>query len=212
MISWSGGKDSALALHNVSSKGRKILGLLTTLTSDFERISMHGVRRSLLLAQGRALDLNLEEVWIPKDATNTIYEKRFAEKVLKYRAPVIFGDLFLEDIRRYRENLFRRLGVRAEFPLWGRDTKKLAEQFIELGFGALVCTVDPRKLGWEFCGREFDYSFLRDLPEGVDPCGENGEFHTFVYKGPIFRIEIGVTRGEIVLRDGFYFCDIMPKR
>ena len=214
LVSWSGGKDCALALREIvatSSPKKKILGLITTITFDFQRVSMHGVRRSLIQAQAASLGLPLEEVFIPRNAPNAVYEERFAKGVSKYGAQsIVFGDLFLADVRGYREAFLRsRLGVGAEFPLWGRDTAELARKFVELGFGAIVCTVDQRKLGREYCGREFDRSFIEDLPQGVDPCGENGEFHTFAYRGPIFSREISVARGDVVLRDGFYFCDLI---
>jgi uncharacterized protein (TIGR00290 family) len=212
-MSWSGGKDSALALHEIiETGGYEIKALLTTVTADFDRISMHGVRRSLLHAQASSLGLPLEEVWIPKGASNETYEAQMRAALSKQRdagvEAVAFGDLFLRDIRDYREDRLGRAAMRGLFPLWGRDTGRLSREFIELGFRAVVCCVDPRRLGKEFCGREFDRSFLDSLPPGVDPCGENGEFHTFVYAGPIFNNEIGVMKGKVVLRDGFYFADL----
>jgi uncharacterized protein (TIGR00290 family) len=215
-MSWSGGKDSALALHEVIKTGAyEVRALLTTVTADFDRISMHGVRRSLLHAQASSLGLPLEEVWIPKGASNETYEAQMRAALSKQREAgveeVAFGDLFLRDIRDYREERLGQVAMRGLFPLWGRDTSRLSRELIELGFRAVVCCVDPRRLGKEFCGREFDRPFLESLPPGVDPCGENGEFHTFVYAGPIFKSKIGVTKGEVVLRDGFYyFADLLP--
>ncbi len=188
--------------------------LLTTVTKDFDRISMHGVRRTLLHEQAASLGLPVEEVWIPKDASNDAYEVQMKAVLLKHRdegiEEVAFGDLFLQDIRAYREERLGQIAMKGLFPLWGRDTTKLAREFVELGFKAVVCCVDPRRLAREFCGREYDLSFLESLPSGVDPCGENGEFHTFVYSGPIFKDEITIKSGEVVLRDGFYFADILP--
>jgi uncharacterized protein (TIGR00290 family) len=189
--------------------------LLTTVTQEFDRISMHGVRRSLLSAQASSLGLPLEEVWIPREASDEIYEDRMRRVLTKYKdmgiEQVVFGDLFLQDIRSYREERLAQIGMRGLFPLWGRDTKKLATEFIETGFRAVVCCVDSRKLPGEFCGRDYDASFLESIPATVDPCGENGEFHTFVYAGPIFGKEIPITKGEVVLRDGFYFTDLVPR-
>lgn len=215
LMSWSGGKDSSLALHKVRDQGSyDVNALVTTVTEEFDRVSMHGVRRSLLHAQASSLGLPLEEVWIPKDASNEVYEARMKAVLLKRRAEgveqVAFGDLFLQDIRTYREERLEQIGMRGLFPLWGVDTAELAAQFIEQGFRAVICCVDPKQLGKEFCGREFDRSLLESLPRGVDPCGENGEFHTFVYAGPIFKKEIGIKKGAVVLRGGFYFADLLP--
>jgi uncharacterized protein (TIGR00290 family) len=176
---------------------------------------MHGVRRALLHAQASSLGLPLEEVWIPKDASNEVYEAQMKAVLLKHRddegvVDVVFGDLFLQDIRRYREERLGQVGMRGLFPLWGLDTGKLSLEFIERGFRAVVCCTDPRWLGKEFCGKEFDRSFLESLPPGVDPCGENGEFHTFVHAGPIFSEPIAVEIGPVVERDGFVFADVKP--
>jgi uncharacterized protein (TIGR00290 family) len=215
ILSWSGGKDSSLALYEMlTRKDFKIVSLLTTLTTDFDRISMHGVRRALLQKQAEFLHLPIEEVWIRKDGTNAEYESQMSKILAKHQSDgvrhVVFGDLFLEDIRSYREEKLSKMGMEGVFPLWKRDTMKLASFFIKRGFKAIVCTVDPKALDPGFCGREFDESFLSDLPTRIDPCGENGEFHTFVYSGPIFGEEIGVKKGEVASRDGFYFADIIP--
>ena len=217
LLSWSGGKDSSLSYYVGGQSGDyEISGLLTTVTEDYQRISMHGVRRDLLQRQARAMKLPLYEVMIPKQASNEIYEEKTRQMLLELRdrekiSKVVFGDLFLQDIRVYREKFLVKLGLGCEFPVWGRNTKELAYYFIEKGFKAIICCVDPRKIGSEFCGREYDSKFLSELPQKVDPCGENGEFHTFVYDGPIFQSKINVKVGVIVERDGFYFADILPK-
>lgn len=215
ILSWSGGKDSSLALYEARSKGFEVVSLVTTITKDFDRISMHGVRRSLLLKQAELLRLPVDEVWIRKSAPNSGYESQMSTALSKRYADgvrhVIFGDLFLEDIRKYREDRLSAMGMTGVFPLWKRDTKELASYFIDEGFKAILCTVDPKALDPRFCGRDFNEALLSDLPAGVDPCGENGEFHTFVYGGPIFENEIAVKKGEVVLRDGFYFADIVPE-
>jgi uncharacterized protein (TIGR00290 family) len=209
LLSWSGGKDSSLALFEISkSKDYEVVSLLTTLTRDFDRVSMHGVRRQLLLEQAKSIGLPIDEVWIRKGANNAEYEEQLL-KVLAERGSggvrhVIFGDIFLEDVRRYREERLVRVKMSGVFPLWRMDTRKLARYFVAQGFRAIVCTVDPKALDPKFCGREFDDTFLEDLPASVDPCGEHGEFHTVVYAGPIVR------KGEVILRDGFYFADILP--
>ena len=188
---------------------------MTTVTEEFDRISMHGVRRSLLSAQASSLGLPVEEVWIPKNSSNEIYETRMREVLTRYKdrgvERVAFGDIFLQDIRSYREERLAQIGMRGVFPLWERNTSRLAREFVDSGFRAVVCCVDPRRLPGEFCGREYDLAFLESIPASVDPCGENGEFHTFVYAGPIFSNEIPILKGEVVLRDGFYFADVVPR-
>ena len=216
LLSWSGGKDSALALQElVRARQYTVRALLTTVTEEFDRISMHGVRRSLLSAQASSLGLPVEEVWIPKNSSNEIYETRMREVLTRYKdrgvERVAFGDIFLQDIRSYREERLAQIGMRGVFPLWERNTSRLAREFVDSGFRAVVCCVDPRRLPGEFCGREYDLAFLESIPASVDPCGENGEFHTFVYAGPIFSNEIPILKGEVVLRDGFYFADVVPR-
>jgi uncharacterized protein (TIGR00290 family) len=215
LLSWSGGKDSSLCLYETTKGGEFVVAaLLTTLTRDFDRISMHGVRRELLEMQASALGLQLDEVWISKNAANAEYEDQMRKALERRKAEgikhVIFGDLFLEDIRKYREDRLSQIGVQGVFPLWGRPTRDVANLFIEKGFRAILCCTDPKAIPKEFCGREFDRQLLSDLPSSVDPCGENGEFHTFVYDGPIFKKRIEVRVGEVVQRDGFYFADIIP--
>ena len=217
IFAWSGGKDSALALAEVLSSGRdQVVGLLTTVTAGHDRISMHGVRRTLLHRQAKALGLPLREVLISPQSSNEEYEAKMGAALadLTAAAPavdgVVFGDLFLEDIRAYRERMLARIGMRGLFPLWHRDTARLAGEFVRRGYKAILACVDSRALAAEFAGREFDAALLADLPRGVDPCGENGEFHTFVYGGPIFANPLSVRRGQIVVREGrFVYCDLV---
>jgi uncharacterized protein (TIGR00290 family) len=215
-LSWSGGKDSTLALCELRTSGAyDVRVLITTVTQDYERISIHGVRRVLLERQAASLGLPLEIVPIPPSCSNEEYESRLGGGGENCRAQgtstFAAGDLFLEDVRTYREAFARRHGMSTLFPLWGRDTKRLAREFIEAGFRAILTCVDTHALDGGFAGRDFDLALLRDLPNEVDPCGENGEFHTFVWNGPGFTFPIPCMRGEIVLREGrFAFCDVMP--
>jgi uncharacterized protein (TIGR00290 family) len=213
-LSWSGGKDSALTLWTLRSQGIEPEALITTVTDAYERISMHGVRRELLARQANATGIPLVEVRIPPACVNEVYEARMAEAFasapLANVETVAFGDLFLEDIRAYREARLTAGGRRGLFPLWGRDTGALAREFIAAGFRAIVVCLDPRSLDASFAGRAYDEQFLADLPASVDPCGENGEFHTFVHGGPTFTESIGCETGEVVERDGFVFCDLAP--
>ncbi|HXZ98132.1 MAG TPA: diphthine--ammonia ligase [Candidatus Acidoferrum sp.] len=216
-LSWSGGKDSALAFRELSRDPRyEVRSLLTTVTEGYDRISMHGVRIPLLDQQANALRLPLVKVPIPQSANNEQYESKMREALARERAngvtTVAFGDIFLEDIRRYREEKLSQVGMKAIFPIWKRDTRELALEFINAGFRAILTCVDSKQLDGSFVGRTFDRSLLEDLPSKVDPCGENGEFHTFVYSGPIFSQPIPVRKGEIVLRENrFYYCDLLPK-
>jgi uncharacterized protein (TIGR00290 family) len=213
-LGWSGGKDSALALQALRAAGREPVALLTTVTEGVERISIHGVRRELLHRQARATGIEVVEVRIPLPCPNEVYEARMEEALarppLDAVAEVAFGDLFLEDIRAYREERLAPTGRSALFPVWGRDTAALARDFLEAGFEAIVATVDPRSLDASFAGRAYDADFLQELPSHVDPCGENGEFHTFVHAGPVFDAPIAVETGEVVERDGFVYADILP--
>ncbi|MGH2977251.1 MAG: ATP-binding protein [Gaiellaceae bacterium] len=212
-LSWSGGKDSALALWALTEERDVPTALLVTVTEDYGRVSMHGVRRSLLRQQAAATGLSLVEVEIPADCTNDLYESRmaaaFASSELSEVDEVAFGDLFLEDIRAYRESRLGAAGKRARFPIWGRDTATLARRFLAAGFRAILVCVDPRKLDSSFAGRDYDERLLADLPASVDPCGENGEFHTFVTAGPVLDRPIDCRRGEVVERQGFVFCDLL---
>jgi uncharacterized protein (TIGR00290 family) len=213
-LSWSGGKDSALTLWALRAQGIEPQALITTVTEAFDRISMHGVRRELLRAQAQSAGVALVEVEIPPACVNEVYEaqmaKAFEAEPLASARIVAFGDLFLADIRDYREQRLAASGRRGLFPLWGRDTGLLAREFIEAGFEARIACLDPRALPADFAGRRYDESLLADLPPDVDPCGENGEFHTFVYAGPIFGEPIACQTGEVVERDGFVFCDLVP--
>jgi len=215
LFCWSGGKDSALALHSLLRDPEfQVTGLLTTVTEGFDRISMHGVRRELLHRQADAIGLPVEEVFIPPQCPNTCYEARMAEAMHRCRGRgiqhVAFGDIFLEDLRAYREANLLQAGMKALFPIWKIDTRELAKRFLSEGFRAITACIDPRKLDPSFAGRELDAAFFRDLPSSVDPCGENGEFHTFVFAGPIFQYPIGVQAGRVVERDSFIFCDLLP--
>lgn len=215
VVSWSGGKDSAMALQHVLRDPRfAVAGLLTTITTDFDRISIHGVRTSLLRAQCDALGQRLLTVQIPALCPNAAYEAALTRKLAELRAAqvrdVVFGDLFLEDVRAYRERLVQRVGMRAHFPLWQRDTAELARGFIRDGFRATLVCVDTTQLPARFCGREFDHLLLQQLPSGCDPCGERGEFHTFVHDGPLFAAALPLLRGETVQRDTAVYIDLMP--
>ena len=215
-LSWSGGKDSALALWALRREQTEPVALITTFTEDFERISMHGVRRELARAQTEAAGTALVEVDIPAPCPNEVYEERMAGALgappLDGASAIAFADLFLEDIRAYREERLAAAGRDALFPLWGRDTGELAREFIDAGFEAVLVCVDPAQLDPSFVGRPFDEALLDDLPAGVDPCGENGEFHTFVHAGPVFERPIEIELGEAVMRDGFAFQDLLPAR
>jgi len=215
LFCWSGGKDSAMASHALqSARACRISALLTTITEEYDRISMHGVRRVLLERQAESLGLPLHAVTIPPQCVNVIYEQRMKGALEKHFARgvrrVAFGDIFLEDLRAYRERNLALVGMNAMFPIWKRDTRELAIEFVQMGFRAITVCVDPRVLDASFAGRLLDASFFADLPPGVDPCGENGEFHTFVFEGPVFRTPIPFQIGEKVLRDGFCFCDLLP--
>jgi uncharacterized protein (TIGR00290 family) len=217
LVAWSGGKDSALALGEILRDHRwRVAALLTTVTAEYDRVSMHGVRRALLHRQAEALGLPLREVVISPGASNEEYEGRMTAALQAARdgcsglEEVAFGDLFLADIRAYRERMLARIGMRGVFPIWMRDTRAVADGFVRQGYRAVVVCVDTHALPAAFAGREFDAALLDDLPAGVDPCGENGEFHTFVYAGPGFARPIPHRRGEIVVRDArFVYCDLI---
>jgi uncharacterized protein (TIGR00290 family) len=215
LFCWSGGKDSALALYEIrKANDYRVAALLTTVTEDYDRISMHGVRCALLERQAEELGLPLKKVLIPKDSTNDIYESRMRallEEGLRAGIDTVaFGDIFLEDLKLYRERNLAQLGMKALFPIWKRETSELAQTFIRLGFQAALACVDTAILDASFAGRAYDQDLLRDLPAGVDPCGENGEFHSFAFDGPIFRHRVQHTRGEVVQRDHYCFCDFLP--
>jgi uncharacterized protein (TIGR00290 family) len=218
LLAWSGGKDSTLALERLLGDARYIVvGLVTTVTSTYERIAIHGVRRSILHRQADMLRLPLIEAGIPPQASNDIYESAFASALKRAReatssdvSDIAFGDLFLYDVRNYREAMLTHLGWRGVYPLWNEHTGKLARRFIERGHRAILSCVNTQQLDAAFCGRDFDASLLADLPLSCDPCGENGEFHTCVHASPLFAESIPLTRGERVLRDGrFQYVDLI---
>jgi len=215
LLSWSGGKDSAMALYEIRRAQKyEILSLLTTVTEDYDRISMHGVRSTLLQQQAQSLGLPLEKILISRNASIEEYESKMEITLTKFQqdgvSSVVFGDIFLEGIRKYREEKLSQIGMTGLFPLWKRKTADLAQAFIGLGFKAIVTCVDPKVLDKAFIGRLIDERFLAELPVNVDPSGENGEFHSFVFEGPIFKERIPYIIGEVVLRDSFYFCDLLP--
>ncbi len=226
LFCWSGGKDSAMALYEILQAGSyDVVALLTTLSAPYDRISMHGVRRSLLDEQVRRLGIppanwrgKLEVVSV-STSSNEEYEKKMGQLLSRYKVQgvetVAFGDIFLEDLRKYREDKLASIGMKGLFPLWKRDTMDLAHSFIDRGFKAVLTCVNPKVLDPSFAGRSFDRDLLRDLPGGVDPCGENGEFHSFVFGGPLFKEEIPIQIGERVRRESaghsFWYCDILPK-
>ncbi len=204
-----------MALHALQSmESYRVSSLLTTVTAEYDRISMHGVRRTLLDRQAESIGLPVHKVLIPPQCVNSIYEEQMKQALAEHTARgvrhVAFGDIFLEDLRKYREQNLAQVGMEAIFPIWKRDTQELAHDFLRLKFRAIAVCVDPRVLDPSFAGRELDQSFFDDLPPGVDPCGENGEFHTFVFDGPIFHTPIRCVVGEKVTRDDFCFCDLLP--
>jgi uncharacterized protein (TIGR00290 family) len=215
IYSWSSGKDSAMALHELMKNADcEIASLLTVVTKDYGRISMHGVREELLDLQAVSIGLPLEKIFITKRSGNGEYESLMREALIRRKKDgvkaVAFGDIFLEDLRKYREDRLREVGLEAVFPIWKRDTRELAGSFIEAGFKAIITCVDTKVLDKKFSGRLFDRQFLSELPANVDPCGENGEFHSFVYDGPIFKDPIPCRTGEKVVREErFYYTDIL---
>ncbi len=214
---WSGGKDSAMALHALMQDPKvRVAALLTTVTERYDRISMHGVRRELLGEQAKSIGLPLHEVFIPPDCVNATYEARMEAALLTHFAAgirkVAFGDIFLEDLRDYREKDLARLGMTAIFPIWKRNTRELISSFHARKFRSIAVCVDSRVLDRSFAGRELDRSFFADLPAQVDYCGEQGEFHTFAYDGPIFAWKVEFRVGEHVEREPFIFCDLLPER
>ncbi len=215
LFCWSGGKDSAMALHEIKKNNEyEVVSLLTTITADYDRISLHGVRRILVEQQAQSLDIPLHKVFIPKTCSNEIYAAKMTEALTKFKQEgvenVAFGDIFLEDVRKYREDNLAQLNMKGVFPVWGRDTAELVQSFLALGFKSVVSCIDTKVLDEKFLGRQLDKDFIAELPPGIDPSGENGEFHSFVYDGPIFKERIDYKRGELVLRDSFHFCDLIP--
>lgn len=215
LLCWSGGKDSALALYEMKkSREYDIVALLTTITEGYDRVSLHGVRRALVEQQAQSLGLPLEVVFIPQNCSNQQYESKMRDTLTKFKqvgvSLVAFGDIFLEEVRSYRENNLSQLNMKGLFPLWGRDSAELVKSFLASGFQAVTTCVDVKVLGQEFVGRMLDSDFLAELPANVDPAGENGEFHSFVFDGPLFRERIRYDLGSQVLRDSLYFCDLLP--
>jgi uncharacterized protein (TIGR00290 family) len=218
VMSWSGGKDSALALHELQSDPRyEVVALMTSVSEEFRRVSHHGVREELLEAQAEAIGLPLTKIYLPSGnttpCTNEVYEEIMARVMNEFRSrgvyAVGFGDLFLEDLRAWREANLAKAGMNGVFPIWKRDTHQLSRQIIAMGFKAILSCVEG-KVGTGFVGRAYDARLLEDLPAGIDPCGEFGEFHSFVYDGPCFGRPVAVTVGEIVTRDGRHYADLLP--
>jgi uncharacterized protein (TIGR00290 family) len=216
LLSWSSGKDSAWTLHVLRQRSDvEVVGLLTTINTYFQRVAMHGTRYTLLKAQAEAARLPLWEVPLPWPCSNEVYEQAMAaacaSAVEKGISAIAFGDLFLEDVRRYREDRLRGTGLEPMFPLWGRNTRELVSEMLAGGLRARIVCVDPSKLPSEFAGRDLDEDLLNCLPAGVDPCAENGEFHTFAYAGPMFEHPISIKGGEVVTREGFQYADVLPE-
>jgi len=215
LLSWSSGKDCAWSLHLLRHQpGIDVVGLLTSVNAQFDRVSMHGTRRSILEAQAAAANLPLWQIPLPWPCSNEVYEQRMSaacERAISAGITAIaFGDLFLRDVRTYRETQLKPTGLEPLFPLWDIPTAELARQMISAGLRARVVCVDPRQLDYGFAGRDFDHAFLNDLPPGVDPCGENGEFHTCVYDGPMFSAPIPLQLGKVINQDGFVYADCVP--
>lgn len=216
VFSWSSGKDSALALYKILSGGEfEVVALFSTVSKDFDRVAMHGTRRELLLKQAENIGLPLQIIDLPTPCTNEVYENAMREAMLKFKnvgiETVAFGDIYLEDVRNYRIENLSKIGMKAVFPLWRTDTKELCEEIFRAKIRAVVTCVDTAQIDGSFAGREFNRDFIADLPENADICGENGEFHSFVFDAPFFQKPIEFGFGEKVLRDErFYFCDILP--
>jgi uncharacterized protein (TIGR00290 family) len=216
MLSWSSGKDSAWALHTMrQDSGIVVDGLFCTINQEFERVAMHAVRVALLQQQADSIGLPIQLIPIPHPCSNADYARIMGEFVARENARGVtvfaFGDLFLEDIREYREKALSETGITPIFPIWGMDTRVLATTMLDSGLRAQITCVDPSQLAPEFSGREYDADFLRDLPPGVDPCGENGEFHSFAFAGPMFGHEVKIKVGETTTRDKFVFTDLLPR-
>ncbi len=215
LLSWSSGKDSAWALHIVQQEDKfNVVGLLTSINETHDRVAMHAVRSQLLRQQARAVGLPLREVLIPSPCTNAQYQERMSREVERAVAEgithIVFGDLFLEDIRAYREKQLEGTGITPLFPLWKIPTDTLARRMVQGGLVAHLTAVDPKQCSPELVGKKYDLDFINSLPPSVDPCGENGEFHTFVSEGPMFKMPVPIRVGEKVERGGFHFCDLLP--
>ena len=218
VLAWSGGKDSAMALHALLTSSRyNVVSLLTTISEQYERISHHGVRVELLEQQAASLGIRLHKLYLPQaNCSIADYEAVMKKAMLEYKEQnvltVAFGDVFLRDLREYREDNLAKVGMKGIFPIWHRDTTEIVQTFIDLGFKAYLTCIDGENLGEEFAGRPIDADLIRDLPDGVDPCGENGEFHSYVYDGPTFQRPVDLNVGEVVLRDVRYFADLIPAK
>lgn len=215
LFSWSGGKDSSMALYYLLRESTyRISSLMTNLTEGYDRISMHGVRVELLEMQAEALGFSLYKIYTSQKSSNEEYEQAMGETFLHFQGKgittVAYGDIFLEDLKLYREKLLEKSGFSGIYPIWKRPTSSLARKFIESGFKAVVICVKSELLDKSFAGRPYNEEFLRDLPDNVDPCGENGEFHSFVFEGPIFRKPLAVKTGKVVTRGPFHYCDLLP--
>ena len=212
---FSGGKDSCLSIHKLKKDGWRIRALITTVTADYNRVSMHGIRRELVIKQANSMNIPLHIVEIPKDCSDALYTEIMLEKLNNFKKAGIHyvgcGDIFLEDIRKFREEIFKKLNMRGVFPLWNMNTKELANEFINLGFRAMIVCVDTKRLPPSCLGMEINEEFIRTLPPGVDVCGENGEFHSFVYDGPLFKEKINVKKGKIHTSGCFAFLEILPE-
>ncbi len=216
LLSWSSGKDSAWTLHVLRQRADvEVVGLLTTINTHFQRVAMHGTRKALLEAQAAAARLPLWEVPLPWPCSNEVYEQAMAKAcqtaVESGITTIAFGDLFLEDVRKYREDRLRGTGLTPVFPIWGRHTRELVEEMIDGGLRARIVCVDPSKMPAELVGRDLDHDLIQSLPATVDSCGENGEFHTVAYEGPMFYEAIAIESGESVVRDGFVYADVLPR-
>ncbi|MBU1013734.1 MAG: diphthine--ammonia ligase [Bacteroidetes bacterium] len=218
IFSWSGGKDSALALHKILEVGEfEIFSLITTITEGYNRISMHGISVDLLEEQAKSIGIPLYKIEIPQNCSNEDYEMIMVKTLTHFQkqgiSSVIFGDIYLEDVKNYRISQLSRIGMQAIFPLWGINTSEIVNEFIKKGFQSIISCVDIRAIDPKFSGRIFDQNFLNDLPTACDPCGENGEFHSFVFDGPIFFRKIKIKTGAKLLRDNyFFFTEILQKQ
>jgi uncharacterized protein (TIGR00290 family) len=215
LLSWSSGKDSAWTLHVLRQQNTvEVVGLLTTMNEQFQRVAMHSTRRDLVRAQARAAGLPLWEIPLPWPCSNEQYElamgRACAQAVEQGITGMAFGDLFLEDVRKYREDRLKGTGLAPIFPVWGLDTGKLIDAMLDAGLRARIVCLDPKKLPKHFAGQDISRELLAQFPSGIDPCGEKGEFHTFVHAGPMFSAAIPIRSGEVVTRDGFVFADILP--
>lgn len=214
LFCWSGGKDSALALYRLMQDPcYEVVALLTTYNEHYQRVSMHGVSLALSELQAQSIGLPLDKVFVSERSSNEEYTRKMGERMLAYKeqgvTAVAFGDIFLEDLRQWREEHLAQIGMRAIFPLWKNDTSELVREFARLGFASRICCVSEQHLTQSALGRDVDLDFMESLPPGVDPCGENGEFHSFAYAGPIFKEPIAISSGECVHRDGFWFCELL---